>query len=340
MKKLIFGALALVVIVGLALFGLTRCDGPAIKAVSTVATTTAATTTPTATVTATPTASTCPYGPAVWVPSASYRLIADGLPRDNAQTTKEAALAAAKTNPVFVAGFAMERKLEGGAYIDSATLTAEGCWTSQGRDLSLKVQGLIEAAQASVGEAPADGTNSGGHDGTFVVAEKAGISGDLTALVLTHQDGTKTTILVRCGNIVFPRGSPIPPAPVGPTDQVISDECPDDQYPAEPGTQPKGHLCSKGGTTGSLGSGVHDPQGGSPDPVRNPVTTVETTRPVVTARTTASASPTSATTATTSASTPTESTRTTPPPPPPPTSAPQPSVNLCPTPDPANPNCG
>lgn len=129
------------------------------------------------------------------------------------------------------------------------------------------------------------------------------------------------------------RPTELPPPP-----PVIWDECPDDQYPAEPGNQPKGHLCSKDGTVGSIGSGAHDPQGGTPDPSRNPVTAVETSRPVVVARATASAS--TSTAVKTTATTVVSATRTTPPPPPPPSSAPQPSANLCPTPDPANPNCG
>ena len=156
-------------------------------------------------------------GPAEFMPNESHRVILDGLAGDSPEAAHASAMEAAATNPVFVAGIAMERKMHGGAHIDAASLVEDGCWTREGYELSLMVQGSIESAAPSLGEAPQTGINSGSNsDGQLVIAEQVGIWGDTRALILTHANGTKTVILLRCGNIVFQ--NPPPGVPPGPTD--------------------------------------------------------------------------------------------------------------------------
>lgn len=166
-------------------------------------------------------------GPASYTPNQSFQVVLDGLPRDSAESAQAAAIEAAETNPVFVAGIAMERGMQDGAHVEASSLVDDdGCWTEEGFRLSLMVQGSIESAAPSLGTAPENGTNSAGdNEGNLVVSADQGIWGDTQALILTHADGTQTVILLRCGNIVFT--TPPPSVPTGPTDNPPVEERPE-----------------------------------------------------------------------------------------------------------------
>ncbi|HEX6258794.1 MAG TPA: hypothetical protein VFZ48_04915 [Candidatus Saccharimonadales bacterium] len=193
---------------------------------------------PPTTTTTTPPRTDCPTGPARFEPGDNFQIIKDGLPRDNPENAKKAAIEAAKTNPVFVAGVAVERGFNGGAYIDASTLTKDGCWTAEGHTLSIKVQGAIEAAKAEFGITDRNKRNSGAENGKLVVSETPGIDGDQSVLRLTHSDGSVTEILLRCGNVLVE--GEVPHIPRGRTDNT-----PPPTY-TPPGTTQPPYECPPG----------------------------------------------------------------------------------------------
>ncbi len=160
----------------------------------------------------------CEYGKADgWRQNETYQVILGGIPKDPT-AAKAKMIEQAKSNPVFVSGYAIEKKLTDAGYDANSLRDSSGCWTKSGRELATKVQGIIEASQTSVGQASSTGTNTGGDKGGIVKNSTAGVTGDRTAIVLTHPDGTKTIVLTRCGNFVWTEDHP--GVPVGPTDQT------------------------------------------------------------------------------------------------------------------------
>ena len=89
------------------------------------------------------------------------------------------------------------------------------CLSEEGQRLHAQFEGALKATGTSVaiGEAPANGYNSGVQNGTFGVESTPGVGGDRTAVVITMPDGTKVYIMVRCGNIVYEGKPPLPEVP-------------------------------------------------------------------------------------------------------------------------------
>ena len=82
----------------------------------------------------------------------------------------------------------------------------------------------LALARVEVGEAPADGLNTGtDENGDVTVAEEAGVSGDRKALVIVKigADGKKCTVAImgRCGQLVVEEDC-APDLPKGPTDET------------------------------------------------------------------------------------------------------------------------
>ena len=166
----------------------------------------------------------------------------------------------------------------------------KSCLTPTGQTLHAQLVGAWTAmgSKAENSPTPTTGTNSGIHNGVFVVAKEPGMRAGRTGVRITFSNGTSIFIDDLCLNPVYETPPPKSIIP-GPTDE---DECPD-----QPGRQAPGAACSKVGQIGSIDAGAHDPQGGKPDWTRNPLTTVEPSRPTVTNRATASPKPTKSATA-------------------------------------------
>lgn len=188
--------------------------------------------TPTTSTTSVPTTATttqvCTYGLADgWKENPSYQVIVGGLSGDPVKD-KVRMLEQADKNPVFVSGYALEKGLKG-TDLNAENLRNGNCWTKEGRELATKVAGIIESSKVTLGEASKNDTNTGGHNGRLVRNETPGITGDRRAIVLTHPDGTKTVVLIRCGNFVYQ----VVPAgiPAGPTDETPVKQRPTAQPP-------------------------------------------------------------------------------------------------------------
>ena len=194
-------------------------------ATTTASTTQATTASPTTT---SPTTQVCQFGLADgWVENPSYQVILNGLPADPAKA-KARMLEQAQVNPVFVWGYAVDKGLSG-LGLSAENLRNGSCWTKEGRELATKVAGIIESSKVTLGEASKNDTNTGGHNGRLVRNETPGITGDRRAIVLTHPDGSKTVVLIRCGNFVYqevPAG-----IPTGPTDETPVKQRPTAQPP-------------------------------------------------------------------------------------------------------------
>ncbi len=108
------------------------------------------------------------------------------------------------------------------------------CLSSEGITLHNQLDGVLSASGTTFeeAEAPADGYNSGVHEGTFGTSSTQGVYGDRKAIKVTLKDGTVVYIMVRCGNPVFP-GKP-PGIPDVPTDNP-----PPPPPPEEPPLTPK-----------------------------------------------------------------------------------------------------
>ena len=89
------------------------------------------------------------------------------------------------------------------------------CLSDEGQQLHAQLEGALKTYGTSIalGEAPANGHNSGVSDGVFGVESTPGVGGDRTAVVITMPDGTKVYIMVRCGNIVYEGKPPLPEVP-------------------------------------------------------------------------------------------------------------------------------
>jgi len=93
---------------------------------------------------------------------------------------------------------------------------ADGTYLSEsGLELYFKLEGALTAAGTTVaeGQAPATGYNSFVQDGVYTVSEKAGVTGNRKAIMVTLKNGTVIWIMFRCGNNVFPSKPHIPTPP-------------------------------------------------------------------------------------------------------------------------------
>ncbi len=148
------------------------------------------------------------------------RWFANGIPAIAAARTPEEARAAAhewmagvRTDPVLLAG-GVQYVLH--VTVDQKTLfDADGCATQAAVDLGVQMETALALSHITPSEAPADGHNSGTHDGAVVGAANSGVTGDRKAILVELPDGTKIWIMARCGNPVT-QGPP--PVPHGPTD--------------------------------------------------------------------------------------------------------------------------
>lgn len=160
-----------------------------------------------------------------WDPNQANRFASAGL-WDNAATkavsvdgavTRQKALAGHDAR--YLAGAAWSVQLWDDPNKVAPLLTADkSCLSTEGTSLYNKlVQKWDKAASVSIGQAPADGVNTGSQGGMFVANGSPGIQGDRTALIRVYADGTRSIDLVRCGNFVLPAAPP--KVPVGRTDQ-------------------------------------------------------------------------------------------------------------------------
>lgn len=97
-------------------------------------------------------------------------------------------------------------------------LVSDGYLSKDGEKLYYQLEGAMKQSgvQIILGEASANGYNSGiDSDGTFGAASNPGITGDTTAVIVTTPDNSSTTIMKRCGNIVYQSE---PGLPIVPTD--------------------------------------------------------------------------------------------------------------------------
>ena len=161
------------------------------------------------------------------------------------------------------------------------------CLSSEGIKLHNQLEGVLSASGTTFeeAEAPANGFNSGVHDGVYGVASDQGVNGDRKAIKVTLKDGTVVYIMVRCGNPVFPGKPGLPEVPTDnppkPTPPPVVD-CPPGQVRNENGvcvtpksTNPNDYRRpGDGGKGQDVGTGTK--------PVVPPVTTPpETTPPKV-----------------------------------------------------------
>lgn len=86
-----------------------------------------------------------------------------------------------------------------------------------------------------------------------------------------------------CFNWFWPEGEvpPTTPATTPTKPPTTTTTTPYDECPDVPGNQPPGTPCSKVGQVGPITNGNNDPSGGKVDPVNNPLTPVQETRPAV-----------------------------------------------------------
>jgi|GEM_PF-2197595 len=96
-------------------------------------------------------------------------------------------------------------------------VNADGWATDKAVQLVSEIQLVFAQAKITPSQAPANGYNSGVNDGTVVVAENPGITGNTAAIQVETDDGKDTWILDRCGNTVT---SGKPDVPTGKTDET------------------------------------------------------------------------------------------------------------------------
>jgi len=106
-----------------------------------------------------------------------------------------------------------------------APLVEGNCLSQDGQSLYNQLNGAyhMKGVTFEMGQAPETGINSGvDANGTYGVDAASGVRGDRTAIEITLPNGSKTWIMLRCGNPVFqghpglptvPTDNPPPPAP-------------------------------------------------------------------------------------------------------------------------------
>jgi hypothetical protein len=117
-------------------------------------------------------------------------------------------------------------------------LTQDKTYLSQsGIDLWNQLSGAVHGAGTTVevGEAPANGFNSGVHNGTFGQSRRAGIGGNRKCLIIKFRRGGMMIILKRCGNIVVL----IEMFPIVPTEEELLPKVASED-PAAQGNAPEG----------------------------------------------------------------------------------------------------
>lgn len=159
---------------------------------------------------------------------------------------------------------------------DWKPLVSGNCLSAEGQALYYKLEGTLSAkgVKFEEGQARAASLNTGVNRGTYGVSVTPGLTGNTRAIKVTLSDGSFVTILVRCGNVVFPSKPNLPEVP---TDQptpkptpppVIQKVCPPDmpngtwpvckdspsKDPAAQGNAPVG-----GGTNLDPGPGAYIP---------------------------------------------------------------------------------
>jgi hypothetical protein len=89
--------------------------------------------------------------------------------------------------------------------VEDGKIINGACLNEAGKMLHAAYKGSITAngTTVEVGQAPANGTNSGINGDTTVVNESSGLRGDLTAVIFTFADGSKLIKLIRCGNVIW-----------------------------------------------------------------------------------------------------------------------------------------
>lgn len=145
------------------------------------------------------------------------------------------------------------------------------CLSSEGVKLHNQLEGVLSASGTTFeeAEAPANGFNSGVHDGVYGVASDQGVNGDRKAIKVTLKDGTVVYIMVRCGNPVFPGKPGLPEVP---TDNPPT--------PTPPGNTPKSSDPNDYRRPGDGGKG-QDVGTGTKPVVPEVTTPAETTPPQV-----------------------------------------------------------
>lgn len=214
----------------------------------------------------------------------------------NAKTDNEARQAintwldGVKQDPVLLAGAS---RIFLHKDVATSDLQQNSCASPVAANLTMDLAALMGNSAMTASQAPANAYNTGVANGQVVVNAFAGVSGDTTAIQITLPDGSKVWVMARCGNPVVPSNPGLPP---GPTDnpKPTPTPTPHDECTNVPGDQPVGYPCPKTGQTGAITNGNHDPSGGAVDPVNNPLTPVETSRPVVTDRQSPGPAPTTA----------------------------------------------
>jgi hypothetical protein len=174
-----------------------------------------------------------------WDPNTGFRLVSTGLRSNDGEVTVEDAQPRQwekiGTDARYLASTAWSLGLRDDPNKVAPLMTADkSCLSKEGITLrELVSQKWATATSTEIAEAPANGTNTGSNNGTFVVAADSGIEGDRTALVRKYS-GATTVDLIRCGNHVLP-GKPnnVPP---GRTDNPPPKSPPTTQSP--PATTP------------------------------------------------------------------------------------------------------
>lgn len=166
-----------------------------------------------------------------------------------------------------------------------ASFVEDGCLSQEGQSLYNKLDGAYHIAGMtfSLGEAPANGTNSGvDANGTYGVDSSNGIRGDRTAIEITLPDGSKTWIMLRCGNPVFQAR---PDLPTVPTDNPPVETPPtppqlDSKIPSE-GSGARGNANTGTGTSVTPGPGTYVPPVEMEQPPATPYVAPAPPAPVV-----------------------------------------------------------
>ncbi len=89
------------------------------------------------------------------------------------------------------------------------------CLSSEGQALYYRLEGTLSAkgVKFEEGKAATGSSNTGVNRGTYGVSVTPGLTGDTKAIKVTLSDGSFVTILVRCGNVVFPSRPNLPKVP-------------------------------------------------------------------------------------------------------------------------------
>jgi len=182
-------------------------------------------------------------------------VVASGIP----DPLQAAALASAGHNGQLLAVYAHQvGLLEDTTQV--ATLVEGNCLSQEGQRLYSKLDGAyhMQGVTFALGTAPETGINSGvDGNGTYGVDAAQGITGDRSAIEITLPDGSKTWIMLRCGNPVFqgrppglpnvPTDNPTPPTP--PVTPPVTPPTLDTKIPSQ-GSGPQGNA--------PVGQGLND----------------------------------------------------------------------------------